>query len=186
LLLILLKENIPGKINRYFPFSFSIFGVTTADLANCISRPLHICCSSEPGRNADALVGKVGGVDVTGRFLDKIIGLIDDDDDVDNVPGGGFFLFLDDDDEFVFVFDCRTTFTFFFVIVDVDVDDDTDVTLFFVCGFTKVRLFLVADGLLEDGFGGNFFELVVDDGAIFENYTLNNINIQVEMLKLRK
>ena len=146
----LLNENIPGKINKYFPFSFSIFGVTTADRDNCISRPLHICCNNEPGRNADALVGRIGGFDVTGKFLDNIIlgfifaAVFDFD--------GGFFLLL----VVVVVLGFRWTLTLIIFFFDVLVDD---------ADLTTVRLALVADDfvlLLVDDF------LAVEDGAMIK------------------
>ena len=56
---------------------------------------MHICCNSEPGRNADASEGKTGGFDATGKFWDKIILLADEDVEYEG-DDFRFFLFLVD------------------------------------------------------------------------------------------
>jgi hypothetical protein len=44
-----------------------MLGAVTADLGKWMSRPLHLCCNNDPGRNADASFGYVTGYDDTGQ-----------------------------------------------------------------------------------------------------------------------
>ena len=134
------KEKFPGNTNKNFPLFFSKFGTTQADLANWISCPLQVCCNREPGRKADASLGKIGGCEVAGQSEGRTTGSTGGAD-------GAFFLFR---------FDKEDVVALTFVLLDLEDEDGVDLTLV---------LRLAATGRFV-AFEDDIFFFVLEDGAM--------------------
>ena len=134
------KEKFPGNTNKNFPLFFSKFGTTQADLANWISCPLQVCCNREPGRKADASLGKFGGCEVAGQSEGRTTGSTGDADE----------------DFFRFRFDKEDVVALTFVLLDLEDEDGVDLTL--VLRLAATGRFLA--------FEDEAFFFVVEDGAI--------------------